>query len=104
MSFAWLGWPHTSRLSARHAHEVKEEAEALVTKLHAAWELLELWAASHARVTMLASLFKAEELGHLLPTQAKALALLERRNRGRLRDARLQPQLMNVITTPGGSP
>lgn len=70
-------------------------------KLHTAVDLLELWTASHGRVTMLAALFHAPEVSQLLPTQAKALALLEKRNRGRLRDARLAPQMLTVISTPG---
>ena len=85
----------------RHAHEVKEEAEALLAKLQAAWELLEVWIANQAQVVLLGSLFRLQDLAKLLPHQAKALMLLERHCRGRLRDARLQPSILTVAATPG---
>lgn len=90
-----------SDCTCRHAYDIKEEALALDAKLQSGRELLEMWVLSQSRNTLLSALLRLPDVAKLMPGQIKSFATLERRCRGRLRDVRLQPQLLTVAANAG---
>ena len=103
LSYSWSStWPNAYCCNARHAQDIKADADELAVQLPRAQKLLELLEASNNYLVSLTNLFKAPGLANLHPQHAKSLTTLQRRNWHCIRDARAQPQLLSLEASPGG--